>query len=205
MKPFFSLKSLAVIGTLIFAGCTTPQVMLDLADKTSGNVALLNNNIGAYAARQQQLVSQRISIDANLADQFAQLAARNQTRIESMRLAGMTNELSLIYGIINASAAAATNQAQLLQVAADQTKLMSDAQLQFDTHTAQLKTVSDSLAELAKDDDLETRLANLAAYAQAVKVSMDAAQTNTSAADMTAKSKTLAERTTRETSNLHGN
>lgn len=195
MKPSSVVFTFASTAALLCAGCATPKPVLDLADKTAGNVALLNTSITAFAANQQAVMNQRLSLDGALADQYAELAARNQLLVDSMRLAGNTDGLSLILGIIAASESETTNQAQVLQVSANQVKLMSAGQLQLTTYSDKLKTLSDSLSQLAKDDDMQTRLMNLAVYAQQVSASIEAARTNHAASASTNNHATLAHQT----------
>ncbi|MGO8698420.1 MAG: hypothetical protein ACLQVY_11955 [Limisphaerales bacterium] len=180
MKPLW-IVWFGVVAGLLLPGCSTPKAMLDLADKTSGNVALLNKYISTFATNQQELTAERIAISAGKAEQFAELATRNQTRMEAMRLAGMTSKLTLISNIVASSDAAATAQNQLLLVTSNQTRIMQATQLQLNTFSKQLSSLSSSLSQLAKNDSLETRIANLVVFAQAVQTNMAAAQTNTAA------------------------
>lgn len=165
-----------IVVCALIGGCSTPSAMLNLADKTSGNVALLNKYIGSFTTNQQTIANERIAISADTAASFAELSARNHANMDAMRLAGMTYQLTLISNIFAASDAEAAIQNQLLLTASNETQILRSSQVQLKTYGTDLTSLSSSLSQLAKDDSLETRVANLVVFAQAVKTNMDSIQ-----------------------------
>ena len=161
---------------LLLCGCSTPQTVLDLSDKTAGNVSLLNKYLDSFTQSQQNLASQRIAIDAEQSAAFAGLAARLQSRMDAMSLAGMTDQLSLINNIEATSDSEANMQNQLLLVNSNETKSLEASQTQLKSYSKQLTSLSSTLSQLAENDSLETKIQSLITYGQAVNTDMSNAQ-----------------------------
>jgi hypothetical protein len=187
------IHSTALLGFMLLSGCSTPKAVLQLSDKTAGNVTLLNNYLDSFTKSQFNLTSQRIAISADQASTFAALSARCRARMDAMRLAGMTDQLDLINNLDATSDSEAAIQNKLLLVSSNETAVLEASQAQLKSYGKQLGSLSSTLSQLAIDDSLETRVQNLIASAQVVQTDMQNAKSSSTNAseDMAEKASML--------------
>lgn len=157
----------AIIG-IALVGCSTPERVRDLAEKTAANTSSVAIQLNELASDYRKI---------------AELRARNVARLNA-RNREVRGRYDLDLALITEAgdSASTTRQRDLetwikkvegfFKSAADaedqEVKALLAAQTKLDTKSKELLKVAKALAKLAKEDDLKTRAAFLAGYIKEV-------------------------------------
>lgn len=162
------------ICSIVFltAGCGTPAPVLELADKTSANVAIVGTRLRQLAAESERLY-------ANRAENISRLHGVNATHraaltydIALTKKVGQRSELELI----EAMEAWGKEVDEILASASGAEKQRRDelavAQTKIDTRSQALQKVAETLSVLAKEESASERLRILRKFASEVRDDM---------------------------------
>jgi hypothetical protein len=164
------LRNLCVaVACAASAGCTTPQPVLDLADKTSANVGIVSARLRQIAAESNRLYASRTDRIVRMQNDNADIRARLAYDKALTTKVGERADLELIDDL----------QGWVKQVdeiyaqAADGEKQRRDAllarQTKIDAKSPQLQKVAETLSALAKQDSAADRVKFLKTFVVEVR------------------------------------
>ena len=145
-------------------GCATPKSVTELEKDTSLNTASLSQQLQAFAANHQKIVTAREQTYANEVATTASLQGKLDSLIAIQRLAGNTDIVTLYQNIVAESDLEASNHLATLNLLSDTITQMDKGVAKVSAPSKQLDSIAKNLADLASQDTLKSRAEALLAF-----------------------------------------
>jgi hypothetical protein len=169
-------RAILLVVAVLGAGCATPAPVLQLAERTSGNVSLVNTQLEALAQDSRRLAEVRAANIGRLQADISEVKLRYDIDLEIMQRTGETPRIDQASTLrdfvqrltkLREESARAAREREARVIARHQA-LALPAQ--------QLNQVASQLAVLGKDEDLKARVKFLSGYAEDVAAEVRARQ-----------------------------
>jgi hypothetical protein len=168
-------------------GCATPGPVLQLAERTSGNVSLVNTQLEMLAKESRRIAEVRAANVGRLQADVSEVKLRYDIDLEVMRRTGETERINQAKELREFVERLAKLREDAAKAARDREERVIARYQALAVPSKQLNEVANELAILGKDEDLTARVKFLSAYAESVAAEVKTRQKQKEQASNTAK------------------
>ena len=167
-------RAAVLLVTLLGAGCATPA--LQLAERTSGNVSLVNTQLEMLAQESRRLAEARAANIGRLQTDMSDVKLRYDIDLEIMERMGEASRIEQARDLREFVLKLAKLREESVRAARDREARVIARHQALTVPAQQLNQLASELAVLGKDEDLKARVKFLSGYAESVATEVKARQ-----------------------------
>lgn len=164
------------VVTLLGAGCATPAPVLQLAERTSGNVSLVNTQLEILAQDSRRLAEVRAANIGRLQADMSEVKLRYDIDLEVMQRTGETSRIDQAKTLREFVQKLAKLREESARAAREREARIIARYQALAVPAQQLNQLASELAVLGKDEGLKARVKFLSGYAESVAAEVKARQ-----------------------------
>jgi hypothetical protein len=180
-------RATLLVVTLLGAGCATPAPVLQLAERTSGNVSLVNTQLEMLAQDSRRLAEVRAANIGRLQADMSEVKLRYDIDLEVMERTGETSRIDQARSLRDFVQKLAKLREESARAAREREARVIARYQALAVPAQQLNQLASELAVLGKDEDLKARVKFLSGYVESVAAEVKARQKEKEAATDKAK------------------
>lgn len=165
-----------LVVALLGAGCATPAPVLQLAERTSGNVSLVNTQLEILAQDSRRLAEVRAANIGRLQADMSEVKLRYDIDLEVMQRTGETSRIDQAKALREFVQKLAKLREESSRAAREREARIIARYQALAVPAQQLNQIASELAVLGKDEDLKARVKFLSGYAESVAAEVKARQ-----------------------------
>jgi len=165
-----------LVVALLGAGCATPAPVLQLAERTSGNVSLVNTQLEMLAQDSRRLAEVRAANIGRLQADMSDVKLRYDIDLEVMERTGESSRIEQARDLREFVLKLAKLREESVRAARDREARVIARHQALIVPAQQLNQLASELAVLGKDEDLKARVKFLSGYAESVASEVKARQ-----------------------------
>jgi outer membrane murein-binding lipoprotein Lpp len=165
-----------LVVTLLGAGCATPAPVLQLAERTSGNVSLVNTQLEMLAQESRRIAEVRAANIGRLQGDMSEVKLRYDIDLEVMQQAGEASRIDQAKTLREFVLKLAKLQEESARAAREREARVIARYQALTVPAQQLNQLASELAVLGKDEDLKARVKFLSGYVESVAAEVKARQ-----------------------------
>jgi hypothetical protein len=169
-------RVLGLVLLVLGAGCATPGPVLQLAERTSGNVSLVNTQLELLAQESRRLAQVRAANIARLQTDVSEVRLRYDIDLEVMERTGAADRLTQARALRDFVQKLARLREDAARAAREREARVVARYQALAVPARQLNEVASELAILGKDEDMKARIEFLSGYAESVAAEVRARQ-----------------------------
>jgi outer membrane murein-binding lipoprotein Lpp len=169
-------RAAVLVVILLVAGCATPAPVVQLAERTSGSVSLVNTQLEMLAQDSRRLAELRAANIGRLQADMSEVKLRYDIDLEVMQRTGETSRIDQAKTLRDFVQKLATLREESGRAAREREARVIARYQTLAVPAQQLNQIASELAVLGKDEDLKTRVKFLSGYAESVAAEVEARQ-----------------------------
>jgi hypothetical protein len=174
--PRHTRPALPVVALLLGVGCATPAPVLQLAERTSGNVSLVNTQLEMLAQDSRRLAEVRAANIGRLQADMSEVKLRYEIDIEVVQRTGETPRIDQAKSLREFVNKLAKLREESARAARDREARVIARHQALAVPAQQLNQIASELSVLGKEEDLEARVKFLSSFVESVASEVKARQ-----------------------------